>query len=517
MKIFKEEPAATGMFSTIFLDYISGKNQLKSFYNVKPELSSFKDLLETRNFPVHKRNILAEVLKEQYADLEINGAVAGNIDLLRSEKTFTVTTGHQLNLATGPLYFIYKIISTVNLAEKLKNAYPDYDFVPVYWMASEDHDFEEINHFSLFGKNYTWETEQSGPVGRFKTDSLTKLLDELPEEIELLKKAYTKGKSLSDATRVLVNDLFGKYGLVCLDADHKEFKKQFSDIFRNEILEGKVGAAAAETSERIESGGYHAQVFVRDINLFLLKNGRCRLERTSVGLNAIDDKQYSEKEIKELLDSSPELFSPNVVLRPLYQECILPNLAYLGGPAEIAYWLQLKDAFQHCDIPFPVLLPRNFFMIVPEKIAAKLEKLGLQPSEFFQNIRDVKDNYLSRQADADFELSTELNELEEVFNKMAIRAEEIDKSLKGFIMAEKQKVLKQGGNIEKRIKKALEQKHEIAIRQIETIKEKLFPGGAPQERTDNIFTFYTNNPEFIDSIKACTDPFDFRFNILVED
>src|SRR5690606_31940934 len=154
-----------------------------------------------------------------------------NIELLKSEKTFTVTTGHQLCLFTGPSYFIYKIISTINLAEELKKEFPVYDFVPVYWAASEDHDFEEINHFHLFGKKLEWKSEQSGAVGNFKTKKLETLLPALEEAlgksknsdylISLFKNAYLQHQNLADATRFIVNELFGEYGLVTIDGNDK--------------------------------------------------------------------------------------------------------------------------------------------------------------------------------------------------------------------------------------------------------------------------------------------------------
>src|SRR5699024_1121789 len=149
---------------------------------------------------------------EQYKGLPIKAPVQENIESLKQANTFTVTTGHQLNIFTGPLYFIYKIITVINTSKVLAKEYPDCRFVPVYWMASEDHDFEEINHFNLFGKTYRWETSQKGPVGRFSTESIQAVLDDLPEKVPLFENAYQEGKTLAAATRHYVHELFGAEG-----------------------------------------------------------------------------------------------------------------------------------------------------------------------------------------------------------------------------------------------------------------------------------------------------------------
>lgn len=516
MKVYKESPESTGTFSTLFLDYLSNNENLRDFYQWKPEVDEIKNVIARRRFPAAQREALATVLAGQYEGVELSDKLRENLGLLKKDNTYTITTGHQLNLGTGPLYFIYKIISTINLAEDLARRYPEFNFVPVYWMATEDHDFEEINHFNLFGNTYTWQTDQKGPVGRFSTDGLSKLLDQLPERLEILQAAYADGQTLSRATRRLVDKLFGDYGLVILDPDAPLLKKSFSGILRSEIRDGKVAAAAHKTSMELEKRGYAPQVYTRDVNVFMLLDDRRRLEKNENGYRILPERDISWKELERLLDEKPEIFSPNVVSRPLYQETVLPNLAYIGGPAEIAYWLQLKEAFDVCEVPFPMLLPRHFFMIVNRNFARKLEQLGINPPEIFKSERKLKDQYLENQAGAAISIEDEVRRLSDVFDRISSVASAVDKSLDGFVQAEKQKVLKQADNIEKRIKKSEEQKHETALKQIESIRRKLFPGDSLQERVDNLFSFHTNDPEFIKKIKEHSQPFDFRFTILCE-
>ena len=239
----------TGQFSRIFLDYINQKDSLKDFYAAFPSLETMEALSD--NYTPVNREVLVQSLHNQYEGFSVTESTNQNINLLKEENTFTVTTGHQLNLATGPLFFVFKIITTINLAKELKAKYPTKNFVPVFWMASEDHDFEEINHFYLFGKKYEWQTEQQGGVGRFSTEGIQEVLKQLPENIELLNKAYAQ-PTLSKATRYLVNELFGQEGLVILDADDAELKREFSSIAEKELFERKSEKAVLATSEQLD-------------------------------------------------------------------------------------------------------------------------------------------------------------------------------------------------------------------------------------------------------------------------
>ena len=225
----------THQFSPLFLDYLSGKENLKPFYKLSPTPESFKKQIQHKKFSSSLRKKLQEVLTEQYQGISANPAVQKNIELLEKENTFTITTGHQLNIFTGPLYFIYKIVTVINTCQELKKLYPDYNFVPVYWMASEDHDFEEVSHFNLFGKEYKWESSQSGAVGHSSTEGISKILNELPEPVPVFENAYTQNSTLSGAVRQYVHDLFGKWGLVSLDADNEALKASFHDFIKAEL------------------------------------------------------------------------------------------------------------------------------------------------------------------------------------------------------------------------------------------------------------------------------------------
>jgi bacillithiol biosynthesis cysteine-adding enzyme BshC len=509
----------TGYFSRIFIDYLKGEPALSSFFRYTPELASFKDCIKNRNFDESSRKVLVQAIKQQYGSLQRSDTVASNINKLVKEKTFTVTTGHQLNLFTGPLYFIFKIITVINTCKKLKQAYPDYDFVPVYWMASEDHDLDEIRSFTIFGNHYSWDTSQIGPVGRMDPSSIRNLIDLLPEKIPLFEKAYTQFNRLADSVRYYVNELFGDEGIVVLDGDSRELKNLFKEIIKDDLDNHHANDLVESTSARLTGLGYGAQVYPRAINLFYMNETlRGRIFREQ-GIYRVMDSElsFTSEEILSLAEESPEIFSPNVILRPVYQETILPNIAYVGGPAEVAYWLQLKEVFDFYKVPFPVVIPRNFAIIIGRSLSKKMKKLMLQGKELFEDNNTLKSRYLAENASYTFSLESEKKILNEIFESIQNKTKAVDQSLEGFIGAEKAKVMKEIENIEKRLEKAEEKKQETAIHQIGSIKEKLFPEGNLQERVENFLSFYVNDPVFLNSLIQRMDPFDYRFNICYEE
>lgn len=519
MNIEKLNFSETGTFSQIFLDYIDNKDSLQKFYTRRPDLKSFEEQLQEKTFSPASRQRLQEVLRKQYTSVAQPKAVTQNIEKLGDSKTFTVTTGHQLNIFTGPLYFIYKIVTTINCCKQLNEAYPDYHFVPVYWMASEDHDFEEINHFHLFGTDYSWQTDQKGAVGRFVTESIQSVLDEMPGNVEVFEKAYKQHKFLADAVRCYVNDLFGKHGLLVLNADHAELKADFLSVMKDDLLKHTAKKQVEACSGELEDLGYKTQVFPREINLFYLDEQlRERIEKIDERYVVLNTEiRFTEAELLEALEKHPEKFSPNVILRPLYQETILPNLAYVGGPSELAYWLQLKSIFDHYQLPFPILLPRNFGLVINKSNGRKLHKVPVQSRDLFLDTQSLIRKFVEANAENSLSLAEEQQAMAEVFSAVRAKAMNVDKSLEGFVGKEEKNTLKILQNIEKRLKKSEEQNQEIHVKQLESLKEKLFPGDNLQERKENFLNFYINNPAFLDEVMEHFDPLEFCFYILHEE
>jgi len=508
----------TRSFTPSFLDYIQKKESLTRFYHRFPLVENFKDQIDEKStsFPQTNRDVLVSVLNGQYKNLIMTDVVKRNISRLSDKNTFTVTTGHQLNIFTGPLYFIYKIVTVINACKKLKSIYPGKHFIPVYWMASEDHDFAEISYFRLSGKKYTWATDQLGAVGRFNPKSLESLLNEIPGETSPFKQAYTKHDTLSDAVRYYVNELFGEEGVVVVDADHRELKKELRHVMTEDIFKNTSKKLVEEKNAELTTLGYHPQVFARDINFFYLDHQlRSRLEKEGERFQVVDtDISFSLDEIAKIIESEPEKLSPNVILRPLYQEIILPNLAYVGGPSEVTYWLQLKGVFDHFHIPFPILMPRNFALVIDAPLQRKFAKTGLEINDLFEEKNSLFKSWVLKNTHHNLALSEEMKNASRLFDEIRQRAIKIDSTLGPLVGAEEKRTSKSLEKIEHKLLKAEKRNHADKLRQIEVVKDALFPGGGLQERTDNFLNFYQQDPQFIQKLIRHFDPFNFSFHVL---
>ena len=389
----------------ITFDYINDEKKLNSFYNRFNKIENYKNQLNEKinHYNDNFRTVLSNQLEKQYESVTDKSLQIKLIADLKLKNSFTVTTGHQLNLFTGPLYFFYKIIDTIIICKKLKKKYPKYNFIPVFWMASEDHDFDEINYFNYDKKKFSWDISHGGPVGRLKTKGLENVLSEMKnyldftdqkELITLFETSYLKHKNLSLATLNLVHSLFGKHGLLILEPDNKHLKKLFSEIIIDELLNNTLNKNILNTNNELNTvfeNSYNPQVNSREINLFYIKdNLRARIEKIGDVFSVLDTNiSFTQSEIVNEVNNHPERFSPNALLRPVYQEFILPNLAYVGGGSEIAYWLQLKEYFNFKKITFPILSVRSSVLFVSKKQVEKCNKLKM-------SIIDLFDNYIQK-------------------------------------------------------------------------------------------------------------------------
>jgi bacillithiol synthase len=514
MQINQLPLSEVNQFSSLFLDYIGASPNLLDFSGNYPDIQGFNKQIAFKKLDIEKRKVLVETLKKQYANLPNQP----DFDILLSENTFTVTTGHQLNIFTGPLYVVFKMITAINLAKKLKSYFPAYNFVPVYWMASEDHDFAEINHFSLFGKMHTWETTQTGAVGRMNPKEMASMIAKVPQCPTVFKEAYLNNETLADAVRCYIHELFGNQGLICLDADDRDLKRQFIPIIKNDLLEHTAFDVVSKATKSLEDLGYKTQIAPREINFFYLADGiRERITREDDVYKVLNtDIQFSEKEILDLLETEPEKFSPNVVLRPVYEEVILPNLAYIGGPSEVPYWLQLKPIFDFHQIEFPILMPRNFGMFINKLSAQRIGKLGLSASDLFLEEITLRKKFVAINSKNILSLLPENEEFKAQFEKILAKAIKVDKTLEGAVLAERKRFMNGSEKLEKRIRKAEERKMATEISQLAVLKEVLFPNGTPQERIENFLNFSFENPNFLTQVAETFDPLDFSFYLMVE-
>lgn len=518
----------SGYFIPLIIDYLNQKPELNNLYHRFPTVASFGEQMREKqqDFTDAHRKTLVAVLEKQYQNVKTSQETKKNIEALASSDTFTVTTGHQLNLFTGPMYFLYKITTAINLAKKLKESYPGQHFVPIYWMATEDHDFEEINHFSFRGKKIRWNAQSSGPVGRHSTEGLAEVFKVLDQEIgssshaqelkTLFKNAYLNHDNLSEATRYLANSLFGEYGLVILDADDAQLKKEFAPYVKDELLHQTAHCEVLATIEKLK--GYEIQVNPREINLFYIEDGlreRIILEKGNYRVNDTS-LQFSKEEILDLLEKHPEKFSPNVMLRPLYQEVILPNLCYIGGGGELAYWLELKSYFDAVQVPFPILLLRNSALIATEKQATKADKLGLTWKDLFSKSTELVNSKVKELSDFPIDLSIQKDHLKTQFHYLHTLAHKTDPSFSGAVKAQEAKQIKGLEHLEKRLIKAQKRKYNQELLRFTELQNVLFPNGGLQERQANFSEFYVEfGPDLISLMSEKFDALGEEFNVLI--
>ena len=525
INLLKEIPLdQTGLLPPLVTDYLHQKDTLKEFYCFPFTFEAFGDVIKEKQKDHTNRKLLVEVLKDQYSALSRVELVDQNIESLLSDKTFTVVAAHQPSLFLGPVFNIYKIACAVNLAQQLRKAYSENHFVPVFWMGSEDHDTAELNNTYVNGKHIEWSTAGSGAIGRLKLAGLQAVVDELkilsfnPDIIQLLETAASKFETFGQLTQHLVHEVFKEQGLVVLDQDDKRLKQNFAEIIKEEITGFTANSVLKAPLDKLESS-YKLQARPRDINFFYLGQGY----RERIIFNSLTQKYevkdkaifFTEEEISAEIDAHPERFSPNVIYRPLYQEYTLPNLAFIGGAGELSYWLELEALFDHYQVNYPMLVLRTSMAIVNPGFQKKLEKLQLHIEDLFGDIEQLVVRYVKDNLQGDIQLTNEKQQLEAIFNSVALKAEAADVTLKQNAASEKQKALASLENMEGKMLKAEKRKQETAINQIRAAHSTLFPEGQLQERSENFIPYY--DATFIAEIVKLANPFDKAFKFLVKE
>ncbi|MFT3981753.1 MAG: bacillithiol biosynthesis cysteine-adding enzyme BshC [Ferruginibacter sp.] len=517
-------------FSAIAIDYVEGAEALKPFYTYAPTIEGIKKAIDARKQFDTDRQLLVDHLREQYRNLAITGKVEDNINSLLLDNTFTVTTAHQPNIFTGHLYFIYKILHAIKLADELKQRMPGNNFVPVYYMGSEDADLEELGEVYINGKYYRWETSQGGAVGRMKIDkAFIELIEGIhaqlgvdPHGDEILQKvkaAYTLDKTIEQATFEFVHELFKTYGLLILLPDAQKLKASFIPVIEKELAEQFSAKAVEETMSQFPEQ-YKIQAAGREINLFYLEEGkRERIERIGDDKWVLADhsREWSNNSLLKELKDNPRAFSPNVILRPVFQEWILPNVAFIGGGGELAYWLELKNVFAAAGVPYPVLLLRNSFGIVNKKTAEKIASLDMTAEDFFQPAAALLDRIIRKHSKVQLELTAEKEKLAALYAQISAVAGAADPTLEKHVTALQLGAAKKIGRLEKKIYSAEKKRFEAQQRRIETIRASLYPEGNLQERVDNLLPWYAvYGPGFIEMLYSHSLSLGQQFGLLQE-
>ncbi len=518
----------TGYFSKLIVDYLNNAEALQPFYQHKVSAEGIRNAIEARQKVETPRPLLVQELEKQYAGVPAVQAVQDNIQLLLQPNTYTITTAHQPAIFTGNLYFVYKILHVIKLAERFKQEMPDSHFVPVFWMGSEDADLDELGAVYLAGEKITWNTKQKGAVGRMNTKGLDLLIHRIEGELSiqpygkelvaLLKTCYLESTDVQTATFKLLHTLFAAYGLVVIIPDNANLKKVMQPVFENDLFQHQPAVAVNRTITQLSSH-YKVQANPREINLFYLKDDiRELIEAKGEGYEVRNTNiTFTREEIQAELAAHPERFSPNVILRGLYQETILPNIVFVGGGGETAYWLELKALFEQYSVPFPMLILRNSFLVIEKKWQEKIDKMGWSAADIFQSEQQLLNQLVSSHKNGELKLQQELEAANKLYQLVKDKAIAVDKSLQQHVEALQVRALKPLQELEKKLLRAEKRKYESEQRQIHVIKTALFPRNGLQERVDNFMPYYAQwGPAFIDLIYQHSLTLEQEFVILSE-
>ncbi|HWP81310.1 MAG TPA: bacillithiol biosynthesis cysteine-adding enzyme BshC [Bacteroidota bacterium] len=514
---FRDLPTGDSGFSQLFIDYVTDYENVKKFYSGNfRRKEDWKDKLEAVSRMPRNRSAITQILSVQNRNFHCGVKTLANIDLLHNDNTVAVVTGQQVGLFTGPLYTIYKTITVLKLVEQLRTIHPDYHFVPVFWLEGEDHDYDEVSSIRLLNRtndlvkldyrmNGLDPEKNPGAVGilEFSDDieQFFQLVDQSlsdtefkPKVLQLFRTAYQRGMTFNRAFVHLMNDLLEESGLIFLDPHDNELKKLLAPVFQKEIQNTpKHCQLVIDQSAQLEKQ-YHAQIKPKPLNLFLFhQKGRYLIEPRVEGGFALKGtrRHLTKEDLDGIAANSPELLSPNVVLRPICQDWLLPTVAYVGGPSEIAYFAQLKPLYEEFGIPEPIIYPRASATIVEEKVAKVIERFSLQVTDFFQDVelikRRVTENSSGQQFDEVF--GGTMVTIQESLARMRPKIEELDPTLVGALENASKKIEYQIEQLKLKAIAAQARKNEVTLRQIDKAALHLFPESVFQERALNILYF----------------------------
>lgn len=517
----------TGYFSRIVTDYLDQSPLLREFYEHEVNIDGIEAAIEQRKqFPTD-RKLLHNELRRQYEFVDTSSEVTNNIESLINNNTFTICTAHQPNIFTGNLYFVYKILHAIKLADHLNKKFPQEHFVPVFYMGCEDADLDELGHIHLDGKKFVWETKQTGAVGRMNTKGLEKIIHEIEGQlsilphgkdlVDLLKRCYLESDTIQSATFKLVNELFADFGLIVLIPDNPNFKRVMNSVFSDDLVEQVPSGLVEESVSALDKAGFKVQAHPRDVNLFYLKdNLRERFIKNGTGYKVHDTQlKFSTEELQKTLEQQPEVFSPNVILRGLFQETILPDVAFIGGGGELAYWLELKKLFNHYEVPFPVLVLRNSFLIIEKKWKEKIEKMGLDENEIFLPEQELLNKLVKRDSANQLDIAQQIQKAKDLYAELRDLSAKVDITLAAHVSALETAALKKLQSLEKKLLRAERKKFEDHQRQVGVIKQALFPNNSLQERVENFMPYYAQwGKDFIKLIYDHSHPLQDGFAVI---
>lgn len=509
----------------LFLDYLQDPIALRRFY---PSAVRFHHELSSRVQEVlaahtTDRRALCEALYKMNAAWGAGEETLANIELLRDPDCLAVVSGQQAGLFTGPLYTIYKALSAVKLAGCLRQRHTK--AVPVFWIATEDHDFQEVAKVEFIGRDCRLtsvdvppELHREGqPVGQVVLDrsidtSLDRLLELLPiseftPALEaLLRAAWQPGRRYGEAFARMMTSLLGHHGLVLLDPVNEELKRLAAPLYAKAASRAQEIASAVEARSReLEEAGYHAQVlaskssfplFIHDAN-----GARHALTRTEDGKYKAKDAEPAQTidELAALALAHPERFSPNVTLRAVVQDYLLPTIAYYGGSAEIAYFAQTTEVYRVLGRPITPILPRSSLTMIERHTGRVLERFGLGLADLFAGLESVLARVVEEHLGADTAKSFVAAEesVNGELDKLKEKLRTIDPTLADALETGRRKINHQLEGLRTRFHRAQMSRDDAAHRQLQRAFDQLYPEKALQERRANVTSLLARHGTYV--------------------
>ncbi len=505
-------------YSNIFLDYIYEFKNVEKYFKLNfRDKKTYENIFEkivTKKRP-HQEKVAA-IIAQQYKGFKLSQQTKYNLRLLEQKETIAIVTGQQLGIMGGPLYTFYKIITTIKLVSNLKSKYDKYNFVPIFWLEGDDHDFEEVASFSYIDKNnnltkLTYDDDLDADVNRGNVGSLEfkrtikKIFESLDKTLRgteftdnllnLMYSCYKEKATFKTAFKKLLFNIFDEYGLIIFDPQDKKIKKILTPIFKNEITNfRKHTDISVERSAELEEL-YHAQVKVKPINLFLSDEvGRYSIEPYENNYKLKGKKgSLSEEDIFDLLETSPENFSPNVLLRPICQDFLLPTGVYVGGPGEISYFAQVIPLYDLFNVAQPILYPRASATIIEKNISKILDKYNLKYQDYQFGKKHLTEKIITdlETIEVKKEISNTKIEFELAFDRLKEKLFAIEPTLKKTSEKTFEKIINTLEQLKGKALKAQEKNNETVLNQINKSYDFLMPYSISQEREIN-FIYFAN-------------------------
>jgi bacillithiol biosynthesis cysteine-adding enzyme BshC len=502
--------------------YLIGGGLPESIYPGPSDNADLLKRIKELDFPAEKRKTLVQVIQKQYNDCKLD--IPESLASLEKRNTTTITTGHQLGYLGGPAYFIYKIVSIIKLAQNM-TIQSGTTVIPVFWMATEDHDVDEIKRVVLRGVPYEFNPGNPAPAGRIAVpqQSMADLLNEwnnilglssTSNEIKSLFSKALKNKTLADFTRHWVHGLFGKYGLIILDADDKDLKQEAEYILNEELLQGTTKKIVTETNETLSKLGFKNQAGVREINLFEIKD---QTRKRIISVHQAQGSLNFDDGTEGSLPVPVHHLSPNVLLRPVYQQAILPNIAYVGGPGELAYWLQLKDLMCHFNVYVPALILRDSFVFVSESFEKTLASLKISARLVLSDADSILNDKLLHEGHTGKEFITAKHEMEAALSSLKTALEKSGINLEPGIQSLKRDIEKRLDQMNKRKLSMLRRKEQEWHYRFKNIQSEILHQGKLKERYESAFTwciYFPSADAWITALIRNSDPFNATIKLI---